>query len=66
MVNADEAGYVSAFILSPSSAYGETPSPVPRPMLLVSLLIKIGSTLNALPYVGDGTNVSPFVSRAVL
>lgn len=62
VVDADEAGYVSAYIVSPSSAYGQTPSPISRPVLLVGILLKFGGALKSLPYIGDGSNVSPFVS----
>ncbi|KIM28749.1 hypothetical protein M408DRAFT_23411 [Serendipita vermifera MAFF 305830] len=57
VVDADEASYVSAYIISPSGVYGESPSPIPRTVILTKMVIDLGKNFKTLPYIGDGSNV---------
>lgn len=58
---ADEEGYVSAYILSPSAIYGQASAPIPRVSLLSSWMIQMAPSFKSVPFVGEGSNVMNYI-----
>jgi hypothetical protein len=63
VVDADEMGYVSAYIVAPSTIYGQSTSPIPRVTLLTNLLLRMSRAVKGVPILADGSNVLNLVSR---